>query len=334
VRNHPLGTVNHGIAWRDALEEAFPHVSARFLALEEARNRRIVAGFPLYTVKSWAIGNRLVCVPFAAWCDPLVSDQNQLTLLLGAAAELEKAVSGRFTEVRVRRTAGLLKTCGWVPHSRWLHHYVKLDRPRADLWRNLSRTAVRRLISSAERSGVEIARETSQEAVLSFAQMLSRTRKRLGLQPIPPRFFNAIRRNLNGDQQILLLARRKGLLHAGIMATQSRAIFHLDYAATKPDGVPHGTMQLLYWRAMEIARNEGCAEFSLGRTDPHNDGLVAYKRHWGCVEEELCTFRDKSNSRVGSGTHMAVGTRIAKMCFRSMPGPLHNLAGAILYRHR
>jgi len=334
VRNHPLGTVCHGSAWRQVLEDAFPHVTGHFLALEEPDTRRIVAGLPVYSLKSWLLGNRLVCVPFAAWCDPLANNDRELELLLGAAKELQAKNSGRFTEVRVRHTAGLVKAAGLIPSRRWLHHSVALDRPREELWRNLSRTAVRQLVRSAEKSGVEILREEGPEAIGAFHHILSGTRRRLGLPPIPVHFFQALHRHLKTDGLALLLARQDGALQGGVLATKSKTSFHLEYAAVASAQIAKGTMQLLYWRAMEMAQNEGCGEFTFGRTDTNNAGLVAYKRHWGCVEEHLWEFRTHAKPFSELETRGGFVAGLANKLFRNMPDPLLRLAGAFIYRHR
>lgn len=334
VCHHPLGTVCHSAAWRRLLEDAFPHVTGHFLALEEPKTRRIVAGLPIYSLKSWLLGNRLVSVPFAAWCDPLASNEHELKMLLRAAAEMESETATRFTELRVRHTAELVKACDPIPSHRWLHHRVALDRPLEDLWRGLSRTAVRQLVRSAEKSGVEITREEGPEAVATFHEMLSATRRNLGLPPIPLRFFQALQQHLKTDGHALLLARQNGVLQGGVLATKSRSNFHLEYAAVASERTVKGTMQLLYWRAMEMAHREGCAEFSFGRTDSSNTGLVAYKRHWGCVEEPLWEFRTHAKPFSEAETREGFATRLAKRLFRCLPRPLCHLAGEFIYRHR
>ena len=316
------------------MEHAFPNVSGHFLALEEPGTRRILAGLPIYSIKSWLRGNRLVCVPFAAWCDPLASNDQELELLLQTAKKMGAKISSKFTEVRVRHTTELVKARALIPSRRWLHHFVVLDRSREDLWRSLSRTSVRQLIRSAEKSGTEIRREEGTEAMAVFHHLLSGKRRRLGLPPIPLRFFHALQQHLKADGHVLLLARTGGVLHGGILATKNRTTFHLEYAGATSALIPKGTMQLLYWNAMMLAQDEGCREFSFGRTNSHHAGLAAHKRHWGCVEEPLWEYR--THAKPISDTVMTDGfpARLAKLLFRTMPQPFCHLAGEFIYRHR
>ncbi|HVB58576.1 MAG TPA: hypothetical protein VNE63_19405 [Candidatus Acidoferrales bacterium] len=73
VSQHPRGLVYHRASWKRAIEQAFPHIRGRFLALRDSSTGAIRAGLPIYTVKSWLLGNRAVSVPFASFCEPLIS---------------------------------------------------------------------------------------------------------------------------------------------------------------------------------------------------------------------------------------------------------------------
>ena len=85
---------------------------------------------------------------------------------------------------------------------------------------------------------------------------------------------------------------------------------------------------------MEIAQEEGCAEFSFGRTDPRESGLVAYKRHWGCKEEELGAFRTPGWPRRHANPWSGFTQRIARVLIQHLPARLYGLAGDLFYRHR
>src|SRR4029077_16454816 len=87
VGRHELGLVYDLSAWKRTLEEAFPHIRGRFLALREKTSGQIVAGLPVYQVRSWLLGNRIVSVPFLSFCNPLVSNESQLNLLLADVVE-------------------------------------------------------------------------------------------------------------------------------------------------------------------------------------------------------------------------------------------------------
>src|SRR5580658_8386102 len=79
---HPLGLIYHRTPWKQVLEQAFPHIRGHFLVLRDNSTGEIQAGLPLYTLKSWLLGNRAVSVPFASFCDPLISSGEEFDQLL------------------------------------------------------------------------------------------------------------------------------------------------------------------------------------------------------------------------------------------------------------
>jgi hypothetical protein len=71
VANHPYGWVCHLSRWGSLIERCFKHIRAHFLADFDERGE-IVGGLPIYEVRSHLTGNRLVSIPYATLCDPLV----------------------------------------------------------------------------------------------------------------------------------------------------------------------------------------------------------------------------------------------------------------------
>src|SRR5687768_17581734 len=72
VLDHSQGLIYHSTLWKNALENAFPHVKGHFLAETEPETGKIKSGIALYTVSSWLLGPRLISIPFATLGEPLV----------------------------------------------------------------------------------------------------------------------------------------------------------------------------------------------------------------------------------------------------------------------
>ena len=155
----------------------------------------------------------------------------------------------------------------------------------------------------------------------------------MGLPEIPLRLFQAMHRHLDPEAYSILLAWHRGAPCAGVLTTRSGASYWLDYAGAASERIPRGTMQLLYWRAVQAASEKGCSEFSFGRTDPRQEGLIAYKRHWNCVESELCEFRNTAKP-LPNGHAGGSRTSVARTLLRYLPYPLYRLASGIIYQHR
>ena len=72
VESHPLGLICHLSGWKQVLEESFPQMKGRYLAILSDDNS-IRAALPVFEIRSILTGNRLVSIPFATNCDPLIS---------------------------------------------------------------------------------------------------------------------------------------------------------------------------------------------------------------------------------------------------------------------
>src|SRR5512136_2928209 len=79
VEHHPFGWVCHLSGWKKALERSFKHLKGHYLVLFS--NDAIRAALPVFEVKSWLTGKRMVSIPFATVCDPLISNSNEMEVL-------------------------------------------------------------------------------------------------------------------------------------------------------------------------------------------------------------------------------------------------------------
>jgi len=68
------------------LETSFDHMQGHYVALLDEETRELQAALPVFDVRSWPTGNRLVSIPFATLSDPLISSGAELTDLRIARA--------------------------------------------------------------------------------------------------------------------------------------------------------------------------------------------------------------------------------------------------------
>ena len=99
VKNHHFGWICHLSGWKEVLEKSFKHLKGHYFALVDGDNR-IKAGLPIYEVKSWLTGKRLVSIPFATLCDPLISTSEEMTVLLKAVMEFSRDRNISYLEIR------------------------------------------------------------------------------------------------------------------------------------------------------------------------------------------------------------------------------------------
>ena len=88
---------------------------------------------------------------------------------------------------------------------------------------------------------------------------------------------------------------------------------------------------LVMWEAIRWFSKNGFKEFSFGRTEPENSGLLQFKRGWGTEEKTIRYYKYDLKDNVFVKDRSKPKTSYT--LFKRMPSPLLNLAGAILYRH-
>jgi lipid II:glycine glycyltransferase (peptidoglycan interpeptide bridge formation enzyme) len=104
------------------------------------------------------------------------------------------------------------------------------------------------------------------------------------------------------------------------------------------NGAVNGTNQLLYWETIRQAQLEGAKKFSFGRTSAANEGLLAYKRRWAPLEEDIFEFvyPASEKARLPEDTpprEQSLAYRMMRSFLSHAPMPLYRLVGNYCYRH-
>ncbi len=340
VLGHPLGSVYHTSEWRRVIEQAFGHIQGRFLALRENESGRIRGGLPIYQVRSWLLGSRLVSVPFATVCDPLVTTLEEWGVL---APELE-AERGRTRskklEIRATASSGQLPPF-FEARSHFRQHTLPLDADFDGLCSLFDKKSVRQKAEKARRAGVIVKERSEIEGMAISHSLLAATRRRLSLPPMPFRFFEAMQHNLHTDHLKIFLAFQNAQPIACHIVLLFKDRWISEYSA-HTDGAMSGVNQLLYLETIRRACAEGAREFSFGRTSMHNEGLLSYKRRWGTIEENLTDYtlrRDRTNGYVAQLTddgYTLENSRLHALCKQVIaraPMSVCKMVGDFCYRH-
>ena len=127
VENHPFGWIYHLSGWKKVLEQSFNHMKGYYFALID-ENDGIKAGLPIYEVKSWLTGNRLVSIPFATLCNPLISTSEEMTELLKAVMEFSRDRNISYLEIRTLFSTSLVQASDKLNRTdAYMHNYLPLD---------------------------------------------------------------------------------------------------------------------------------------------------------------------------------------------------------------
>lgn len=282
VGTHPLGWVVHLSGWKKLLERCFPHMKGHYLALCNSATHELKAALPLFEVRSWLTGNRLVSIPMAQLSDPLVDSTDDLNKLLEAAFQLSQRLHTSHIELRTFHAPSLDHDKRLRADEFYKHHFIPLDKEPETLKRSFHNKAINQAIHRASRKGLRVKIADSEEDLKVFYRLFMQTRKSLGVPFMPYRFLKSlwdIFYPLN--MAILLLAQQEDRTASGILFFQFNGRFSAEWEGWDREFSTHNPNHLIFWEGIKLAYQNGNSIFDFGITDPNNEGLVLFKNRWG-----------------------------------------------------
>ena len=287
VRSHPFGQIYHLTSWKSLLERSYKHIRGRIYVLRDDEENRIQAGLPVYRVRSWLTGTRLVCAPFATLFDPLVSNRSQMDQLSMALLEDARKLRCSYIEIRTYKAGQYLEDSGYAESKFYKNHSLRLDSPPEQLRLGFHRTCVRQRIARAEASGLELRIAEQYSDLRIFYSLLSKTRMRLGLPPHPFAFFEALWDEFRPMDLIsVFIAQKDGRPIAAIMLLTFKDRVSVEFSAIDESFKQYSPTHFLFWEAIKWASGRGFQVIDFGRTSPNNTSLMEFKERWGteCVD--------------------------------------------------
>ena len=324
VGTHPRASAFHTRGWLEALQRTYAFVPLVFTT--SPPGGPLKDGLVFCGVRSWLTGSRLVSVPFADHCDPLVQTAAGFGDLLGA---LHEATRKEWKYAELRPSAGgvppaeRLQTC-----ATFCLHTVDMRGALEDIHDRMHASTIQRKIRRADRE--QLRYEEGRSAVLldRFYELLVLTRKRHGVPPPPKRWFVNLMACL-GDAAKIRVAWKDRRAIGSIVTLQHRQTLVYKYGASDPAFHNLGAMPFLFWEAIKDAKEAGLETLDLGRSDPSNAGLITFKERLGGVSSPLTYVRYSARPLGAATTTFGRRSRL----FAWLPEPLLIMAGRILYRH-
>jgi len=332
VERHPLGTLYHRSCWKEILQRTFGYAPL-YCVLEDAE-RNIVGGMALAFVRSVLTGNRLVSLPFADYCDPLVGSEEDFRALLSGIVQSVQGRKSRFIKLCTADPPIALPAFGFQQAVTYKNHLVPTDRPLDQIRSSVISTSRRNMIRKAQKLGVRVVRADNEGDLEEFLLMYLRTRKGHGLLPMPFRFFRNLWKEFSPKGQAYLHVAKLGPRSiAGMFLLRDSKMLYALSAASIEEYLSYRPNDLLYWEAIELASREGLPFVDFGRTAEGNHGLLQFKREWGSTERDLRHYlmplKGHRHWRMeGLASHDGL-----RRLVKRMPDPLLKIGGDVLYRH-
>ena len=329
---HPRASVFHSSGWLRTLASTYGYRPIAYTTCTPGTPLRNAAVF--CEVDSWLTGKRLVSLPFSDHCDWLV-DKKEDTRAICTALEL--AIEHEHwgcIELRPLRPIGIPI---WLSRSQVRYTFHALDlRPSLEtVFANFHKSSIQRKIRRAEREGLTYCEGTSDVLLNHFYTLLRITRKRHRLPPQPPKWFANLLR-YSGDCVKIRVAFKDKRPVAAMITVCYKDTMMYKYGCSDARFNRLGSMHLLFWKAIQEAKNSGLLCFDFGRTDTDQQGLITFKGRWGAAESVLDYSR---YCILGSSTHLldlTAGTwkvRAAKLILSQLPSSIVDRIGRTLYGH-
>jgi hypothetical protein len=226
-------------------------------------------------------GDRIVCLPFSDYCDPLVDDAHVWNDVFEPFFPM--GIPVRLRCLRNRLPAQdprfvLSRTAKW--------HGTDLMHTEDELWTGISPQS-RQNIRHALRNGVVVREGRSVEDAQIFYRMHVLTRKhkyRLLAQPFA--FFENIFAVFGkSDRVTALIAECDGVPLAGIVLLEFRDTLYYKFNASVDQ--KYRANDLLAWHAILYGRRRALTTLDFGVSENDQPGLIRYKRKFASEEREI-----------------------------------------------
>ena len=326
VESHPLASVFHSPNWLRALKIVYGYQPVVVTTCPPGG--RLTNGIVFCRINSWLTGRRFVSLPFSDHCEPLISRQAELDAML---LHMRRTVNeGKFKYAEIRPVSNQPGQC--TEFGKGFHYlFHRLDlRPSAEkLFHNFHKSCVQRKIRRAERENLQYEEGTSEELLQRFYRLLVMTRRRQNLPPQPLDWFRGLITAFGKDLRIRL-ASKNGVDVASILTLSHKKTVTYKYGCSSAELNRLGGTALLFWKAIQEAKDQGFEELELGRSDIQNSGLIAFKEHWGAART---TIRYWSYPPESTGLPTVWKDRLAKRVVSICPDIALEMIGKVLYKH-
>jgi len=281
VNSQAAASAFHHPAWAGLLAECYGY-RAFALALTDDSGH-IVAGMPIMEVRGPLGGRRWVSLPFTDCCPPLLKDGTALPVLTDALIQQRE---DNIASLEVR--SALLEQSQVHLHSHAVIHTLALSPDPDTVFRIFKRTQVQQLIKKAESNGITICRARAMNDMDVFYSLHVQTRRRVGTPVQPRRYFELLwKRLIEPGLGFILLAYHGEAPLAGAVFLAWNGTVIYKYSASDPASWRLRPNNLVLWRAIKWACENGYHTFDFGRTDLTDKGLRNFKNGWGTREEPL-----------------------------------------------
>lgn len=326
VKSHHDASVFHSPNWLRALHTVYGYKP--FAITTCPPGVPLTNGLVFCRIESWLTGRRLVSLPFSDHCEPLFDNPNELEAMLVHMKQQVTQEAWKYMELRPvsyepDSSAGLSRLVTYYFHS------LDLSPRMEQLFQGFHKSCVQRKIRRAEREKLRYEEGTSEDLLNKFYRLLVMTRRRQYLPPQPLGWFRGLIAAFGKDLKIRVASKNETAV-AGILTLSHKKSMVYKYGCSNAAFNSLGGTALLFWKTIQEAKERGFEELEMGRSDPDNLGLVAFKEHWGASGTLINYW---TYPRRSEGLPNAWRGRFARHVVSMVPDLALEMAGKVLYKH-
>ncbi len=327
VESQPLASVFHTRGWLEAVRRSHGYEPVAYTTSHPAA--ALTNGVLLCRVCSWLTGRRMVGVPFADHCEPLVESQEDREAIFSVLLQSVQSGTWKYVELRPRNTKILVTPALRLINS-YCFHTLDLQPPLEEIFRAFHKNSIQRKLRRAERESLSYEQGRSEALLHKFYRLQLLTRQRHRLPPQPLDWFRNLSTCLS-DQLTIHVVSKDGRPAGAIITIRHRDTLVYKYGASDARFHKLGTMPLLFWHAIREGKRSGVRALDLGRSQPDNAGLLAFKDHLGAARSisAYVGYSALNDRRVNKDRLLPA----AKLLFSCMPDRMLVAAGKLFYKH-
>jgi CelD/BcsL family acetyltransferase involved in cellulose biosynthesis len=327
VARHPSAAAFHERGWLEALARTYGYEP---LVLTNApAGEPLEDGVVLCRVSSWLTGTRLVSLPFADHCEPLLNergDSREFMSWLQAECDRERC---RYVELRPLSLAQN-DTYGLQPSRSYYFHELDIRMSLEQIFSGFHKDSIQRKIRRAEKEDLSYEAGCSDQLLDEFYSLVLMTRRRHRLLPQPRAWFKNLIGRI-GDKVRIRVARKNGTPISAMLTLRHRASVIYKYGCSDERFHNLGGMPFLFWRLIQESKACGAEKIDFGRSDLDNQGLISFKDKFGTARRLLTYYRYPDTEK-GEAT-MSRSAQAARQFLSFLPDAICSQAGRLLYRH-
>ena len=327
VASHPRASAFHQRGWLKALAMTYGY-RAMVLTSTPA-GKPLSDGIVFCEVKSWITGSRLVSLPFADHCEPLLNEtRDSLDFTEWMRTEYGRQ-DWKYIELRPllwEAPSG----CPLAASQSFWFHTLSLAPSVEQLFGHLHKNCIQRRIRRAEREQLSYEKGCSEEILNDFYRLLMITRRRHKLLPQPRAWLRNLVGCMSPNVEIRLV-RKDAIPIAAILTLRHGCTVVYKYGCSDETFHHLAGMPFLFWKLIEESKTAGAEQIDFGRTDLDNGGLVEFKDRLGTTRRRVTYLRYPESKAEKSV--VATYLPVARHVFSVLPDALSSQMGRVLYRH-